>query len=120
MKILLKRLTLLNFEKPPIDVLEDEDKYIVIVDVPDVDKDDIEIIGDEKSITIKGVRHNKFAGKYLIMERFSGLLKRTIRFPSFIDLSQSKAYYQNGTLTIYISKAKNRFIIDNICKIIIF
>ncbi len=120
MKISLKRLTLLNFEKPPIDVLEDEDKYIVIVDIPDVDKENIEITGDENSITIKGIRHNRFSGKYLIMERFSGLLKRTVRFPSFIDLSQSKAYYQNGTLTIYISKAKNKFIIDSFCKIIIF
>jgi HSP20 family protein len=54
------------------------------------------------------------------MERFTGIVKRSIRFPQYIDISKGKAVYENGCLVIYIPKAKNQFIIDAICKISIF
>ncbi|MFN4307388.1 Hsp20/alpha crystallin family protein [Sulfurihydrogenibium azorense] len=110
---------MLNIEKPPIDVIENDEAYIVIVDIPGVDKQDIEITGDENSITIKAFRNQIIKGRYHIVERFNGFIKRTIKFPSAINLNQAKAIYENGVLTVYLPKAKNQFIIDTCFKILI-
>jgi HSP20 family protein len=110
---------LINIEKPPIDVLENEDAFIVVVDIPGIKKTDIEITGDEYSITIKAFRNQTFKGKYHIVERFNGWIKRKIKFPTSINLNQANAQYENGVLTVYLPKAKNQFIIDTCFKIYI-
>jgi len=111
---------LLSFEKPPIDILEDDEKYIAIIDLPGCKREDIEITGDEKTLKIRALKSINLPGKYILMERFTGIVKRSIRFPKYIDISKGKAVYENGCLVIYIPKAKNQFIIDAICKISIF
>jgi len=110
---------LLNIEKPPIDVIENDEAYIVIVDIPGVDKQNIEITGDENSITIKAFRNQIIKGRYHIVERFNGFIKRKIKFPMSININQGKATYENGVLTVYLPKAKNQFIIDTYFKILI-
>ncbi|WP_297889925.1 Hsp20/alpha crystallin family protein [Sulfurihydrogenibium sp.] len=110
---------MINLEKPPIDVLENEDAYIVVIDIPGVEKSDIEITGDENSITVKAFRNQPFKGRYHIVERFNGWIKRKIKFPQTINLNQAKAHYENGVLTVYLPKTKNQFIIDTCFKIYI-
>jgi len=111
---------LLNFEKPPIDILEDEEKYIIVLDLPGCKREDIEITADENSLKIRAIKNLNFTGKYILMERFTGVVRRNIKFPEYIDISKSRAFYENGCLVIYVPKAKNKFIIDTICKISIF
>lgn len=108
---------MINIEKPPTDVLENEDAFIVVMDIPGVEKSNIEISGDEISITIKVFRPQLFKGKYLIIERFNGWIKRKIKFSESININQAEAKYENGVLTIYLPKAKNQFIIDTCFKI---
>ncbi|PMP64206.1 MAG: heat-shock protein Hsp20 [Sulfurihydrogenibium sp.] len=110
---------MINIEKPAVDVLEDEDTYIVVADIPGVEKSNIEILADENSITIKAYRYQKFKGRYFIVERFNGWIQRKIRFPEPINQNQAKAHYENGVLTIHLPKAKNQFIIDTCFKIFI-
>lgn len=105
--------------KIPVDIIENEDGFIVVADLPGIDKKDIQITGSESSITIKAVRKPIENGKYLIVERFSGIIGRTIRFKEYIDIAQSKGVLENGVLKIYIPKAKNHFIIDSCFQIII-
>lgn len=111
---------MLNFEKPPIDILEDDEKYTVIIDLPGCKKEDIEIAGDENTLKIRAYKSINLPGRYILMERFTGIVKRSIRFPEYIDISKGRAVYENGCLVISIPKVKNQFIIDTICKISIF
>ncbi len=110
---------MLNMEKPPIDILEDNDKYIVIIDVPGINPENIEITGNENSIFIKGYRKPEFCGKYIRMERFTGKFYRKIQFSKFINLKKTTAQLKNGVLIINVPKALNELILDSYIKIII-
>ncbi|MEZ0323246.1 MAG: Hsp20/alpha crystallin family protein [Hydrogenothermaceae bacterium] len=105
--------------KIPVDIIENENSFIVIADLPGVNKEDIQITGSESSITIKALRKSLENGKYLIVERFSGVIVRTIKFKEYIDIARSKGVLENGVLKIYIPKAKNHFIIDSCFQIIV-
>jgi len=105
--------------KPEIDVLEDDESYIVIADLPGIDVKNIEIIAYENEIVIKGFRKNQFNGKFLIIERFSGAFVRKVRFKEYIDTSNAKAVLKDGVLTIQIPKAKNLLILESCIKIVI-
>ncbi len=110
---------MLNMEKPPIDILEDEEKYVVVIDVPGIPPENIEITGDEQSITIKGYRKPELCGKYVIMERFIGKFYRKIKFSNFINLKRTSAHLKNGVLIINVPKAFNELILDSYIKITI-
>lgn len=97
---------------PPVDVLEESDRYIVFVDLPGVNHENIKIYGDEKSIIIEAIRHIPHTGKYIFIERFSGKFLKKINFTSFINLSKAKAFLENGVLVVEIPKAADEFIID--------
>ena len=110
---------MLNMEKPPIDILEENDSYIVIVDVPGIPPENIEITGDETSIVIKGYRKPEFCGKYIQMERFLGKFYRKIVFKDFINLKETTAQLKNGVLIVNVPKALNELVLENCIKIII-
>lgn len=111
---------MVNVTKIPIDIVEDEEGYLVIADMPGLDKESIEISGNEDNITIRAVRNEKHVGKYLLMERSKGIMIRNIKFKKMVNLNNAKAIYQNGILKIYIPKAKDEFIIDSCFKILVF
>ncbi len=111
---------MVRVQSPPTDVVEESDRYIVFVDVPGVRPEDIKIYGDERSVVIEGYRSIPRSGRFLTIERFSGKFVRRIRFNSFINLSKTKAYLENGVLIINIPKAREEFIIDTtVVKIIV-
>ncbi len=110
---------MINVEKPPIDILEDEEKYIIVIDLPGVAPENIEITGDENSIVVKGYRKPELCGKYIIMERFLGKFYRKIKFNSFINLKNTTAQLKNGVLIINVPKALNELILDSYIKITI-
>lgn len=110
---------MVNGFKIPVDVIEFEDSYLVIADIPGVEKENILITGSEDSITIKAIRRDIQNGKYMMVERFNGSMTRSLKFKHFINLNSAKAYLENGVLKIYLPKAKNEFIIDSCFKIVI-
>ncbi len=110
---------MLNINKPPVDITEDKDFFYIAVDLPGVFPEDLEIIGYEQSIEIKGNRKKDLKGKFLIMERYSGAFQRKITFKEFINIKNTKAYMRNGVLFIEVPKAKNEFYLQTSVKIII-
>lgn len=111
---------MVNVIKIPVDIVENEDEYMIFADIPGVEKENIEISGNENSITIKALRYEKYKGKYLVMERTKGLMSRVIKFSKMININKAKAHYEDGVLTILLPKAKDEFIIDSYFKIVIF
>ncbi len=91
----------------PIDVLEAENGYEVICEMPGVKKEDIDLSLDDGILTIKTKNQNKPNDKkYLIHERNNMRLERSVNFGD-IEVDDIKAKMEDGLLNINIKlKAK--------------
>ncbi len=79
--------------EPLTDVFDEEDKVRVVMDMPGVDKDDIDIRVSED-------------GRVLTVEAHGGdrTYRKELRLPAEVDASRAKATYKNGVLTIELPK----------------
>lgn len=91
---------------PPVDIYETDSTLAVIVDLPGVGKDDVDIRVDQGILTIKGkIRYERPKG--LIRGEF-GLLDffRQFQLSDEVDQSKISAESKNGVLTITLPKAE--------------
>lgn len=105
---------------PAIDFEEDEDGFRVRVELPGVDKKDVDINVHERVLTIKGQkqleREEKKGGKVLRRESWAGGFERAIRLPESADTESVKAEMKDGVLILDLKKkieAKPRSIAIN-------
>ncbi|MCG6938376.1 MAG: Hsp20/alpha crystallin family protein [Gammaproteobacteria bacterium] len=94
---------------PEIDVKEDRTQYIVLVNLPGADKNDISVSLDGQRLTIKGRRKSQKenmdpSGNIVIRERRSGNFHRSITLPEPVIEGGMKSRIKNGVLTIVIPK----------------
>ncbi|KAG1848716.1 HSP20-like chaperone [Suillus subalutaceus] len=101
--------------RPPVDVTEEGDKYIIEADLPGVKKENVDIrIGDAgRSVTIQGSKivAKTESGTQLAMERqYSGsaAFVRTVWLPRPVDSSKVSAKLQDGILTMAVPKAEDQ------------
>ena len=98
-----------SFERistPALDLLESSDRYQLLLDVPGVTRDDIDIELDGRKLTVQAKRPTVEVGesKHLLNERRSLLCKRTIILPTTVDNESIKATIENGVLSLDIPK----------------
>ena len=89
-----------------VDVQENDDAYLMEVDLPGVKQDDIEITVDDDVLTITAEMnsHKKENRKnYIYNERRVGRFQRRFNLDG-IDQSGIKAAYENGTLALTLPK----------------
>jgi HSP20 family protein len=94
---------------PPINVFERDDDLVAIVELPGVDKNDLEIEAKENTIRIFGrktIRYNEGASVHR-RERSSGSFDRTIQVPIQIDPDAITAELQEGMLVLFIPRAES-------------
>ena len=101
----------------PIDIIDNVDFYYVIMDIPGVNPQDLEIKGGENYLIIKGRKIKERFKNYILMERFSGKFLRKVNFPESINIEKAQAEYKDGVLYIKIPKLKNEIFIDTSVKI---
>ncbi|MBN2143446.1 MAG: Hsp20/alpha crystallin family protein [Candidatus Aureabacteria bacterium] len=98
-----------DFFSPDMDLKEKEDQYIVRLDIPGMDKSDINITLSDRVLSVSGRRdiqhQEKDSNQMLRQERYQGQFKRSLTLPGPVDEGKMKAQYQNGVLTIIIPKA---------------
>ena len=91
---------------PRIDILEKDNEFQVLAELPGVDKKDIEISVKENVLTISGEK--KYEGKnedeFYCCERGFGKFERSFRMADRIESDNIKAEYKNGVLTLSIPK----------------
>ncbi len=97
-----------SFE-PDIDIKEDKTHYTIIMDLPGMDKDKINIEIKNKMLKVSGEREavleeNK-GDKFFRQERSYGHFSRVVSLPDNIKEDEISADYKNGVLTIKIAKA---------------
>ena len=92
----------------PIDVLAEEDAYIVSAVLPGVEAEDLDIQVTNDVVTIKGEvkPREETEGNYLLRERPNGSFERSIRLPDDLDSTKTEASLHNGILILRIAKSE--------------
>lgn len=91
----------------PLDVIVEDDTYVIEMIVPGLEPDDVEIEIVEKTIIIQG--EFKAADEdlnFLRKERPAGKFRRAIRLPKLLDMEKSEANLQKGILTLRVPVAE--------------
>ncbi len=96
---------------PSVDVREEQERFVVQVDLPGVDKKDIEIVAEKGVLTIKGERHAEtktaaasFEPSYERVERVTGKFLRRFTLPETAQADAITAKQTNGVLEVSIPK----------------
>lgn len=94
---------------PRTDMMENDDEYVIQVDLPGMAKDHIDINVHDNMLTIEGERHEESREEgsgYLRSERSFGAFKRSFSLPSHVVGDKVKASFKNGVLTVHLPKAE--------------
>jgi HSP20 family protein len=94
---------------PALDISERKDAYLVTVELPGVEPDDLQITMEDGLLTIQGERH--FASEsseqqFHRVERRYGAFRRSITLPAQVQAEQIEASFENGVLQIVVPKAE--------------
>lgn len=92
---------------PPVDIVEEETRFVILADIPGVAPDSIEVTMDDGVLTLKGERGDA-AGEAREgarrLERVSGAFHRRFALPDGIDADAVSATGKHGVLEISIPK----------------
>ena len=91
---------------PTIDVYDGKEELLVKADIPGMEKEDIEVVVEDKALVIKGEKKLEQSDEKgrVRTERFYGTFYRSISLPSEVDASKVGANYKNGVLEITLPK----------------
>ena len=88
---------------PPVDVYQDKDQFMVIVELPGLKKEEIEISLHDDTLTISGERKCEESGE---QEFLTDKFQRSLTLPTAVDAEAVKANYKNGILQVVLPKAE--------------
>jgi len=92
---------------PALDMRDAGDKYIITVNIPGSQKNNIKVTVKNHILNISAKTEkisDKKSSKFLQKERFVGTFEREVTLPSDADENTLKTKYNNGILTITIAK----------------
>src|SRR5918994_3738450 len=92
---------------PALDISERKDAYLVTVELPGVDVDDLEITLEEGLLTIQGERHfahDSSEQQFHRIERRYGAFRRSITLPAHVMAEGIQASADSGVLQILVPK----------------
>ena len=94
---------------PTVEMIEEKDKFLVKVDTPGLEKEDIRISMTDQTLHLRGEIRQEEAREdrnYIYNERTYGAFSRDIPLPSAVNPDQVRATVKNGVLTIELPKSK--------------
>lgn len=92
---------------PRVDIKEEDNRFVIIADVPGVDPKDIEVSMDKGILSIRGERVSESkdeSDRYTRVERSRGLFYRRFALPDSANPDGIKATGKHGVLEISIPK----------------
>ncbi|MEP0822232.1 MAG: Hsp20/alpha crystallin family protein [Ignavibacterium sp.] len=99
----------LNMWTPPVDIHEQENEYVVKVELPGVSKDDVKITLESNILTIRGEKKRENEEKnenFHRVERTYGSFQRSFTLPTSVKSDKIDASYKDGILTVTLPKAE--------------
>ena len=93
---------------PPINVFQQGDDLVAIVELPGLNKEDLNIQAQENTIRIAGRKAINYPDDVSLhrRERVSGMFDRTLVIPVQLDPEGIKAEYNDGLLALFIPRAE--------------
>ncbi len=89
---------------PPVDIYQNGDREVVIkAELPDMNREDIDITVDNGTLTIKGEKklaEDLKEEQFHRIERRYGAFSRSFSLPQTVDTGKVAAEYKNGVLTV--------------------
>jgi HSP20 family protein len=94
---------------PLINMFQQGDDFVAIIELPGVDRKDLEIQAKENTIRISGKKTIKYAEGVSVhrRERVGGVFDRTLSVPIQIDANGITAEYRDGVLALFIPRAES-------------
>jgi HSP20 family molecular chaperone IbpA len=94
------------FVRPPVDIFENQDEFLVIADLPGVAKDDLVVHLDADRLSIEGAI-GKEPGTDPLEREFQLLrYRRTFELPNTIDRERVSAELERGVLRLHLPKVE--------------
>ena len=92
---------------PAVDIREEDDRFLLIADIPGVKREDVEVTLEDGVLTIKGERHtetDETREGFHRKERVHGTFLRQFTLPDTVNSDTISATVTDGVLEIGIPK----------------
>ncbi|MBI5463368.1 MAG: Hsp20/alpha crystallin family protein [Ignavibacteriales bacterium] len=100
--------TELSMWTPSVDIAEQDDQFVVKVELPGVNKDDVKITLESNILTVRGEKKQEKEEKgksFHRVERSYSSFQRSFTLPTTVKSDKIDAGYRDGILTIVLPKA---------------
>ncbi|MCX6543760.1 MAG: Hsp20/alpha crystallin family protein [Acidobacteria bacterium] len=93
---------------PAVDLFETADRFVVSVELPSLNRDDIRIDVQEHTLVVRGERPCQTPGdaRFLRVERGHGAFVRSFALPQPVRAAGVSAEFRDGVLTILVPKVQ--------------
>lgn len=92
---------------PAVDVAESDNEYLVKVELPGINKEDVKVTVQDSVLTILGEKKQETEPKnYHRVERSYGSFQRSFTLPTTVKADKVDATFKDGVLTIALPKAE--------------
>jgi HSP20 family protein len=94
---------------PSVDIKEEDNRFVIMADIPGVEPEDIEVKMENGVLSISGERkaeHEEKKEGYKRIERSYGSFLRRFSLPDSADPEDIKAKSKNGSLEVVVNKRK--------------
>jgi HSP20 family protein len=114
---LLRRSNLTNGDEnitvpewaPLVDIVEDDKEYLLKVELPEVQKDDVKVTVEHDTLTILGerkVEKEENNRKFHRVERYYGRFERSFSIPDDALSDNIRAEFRDGVLRVHLTKSE--------------
>jgi HSP20 family protein len=94
--------------QPTTDIFETEDALTVILEMPGVDRDNIDVSVENGVLTVEGkINFNKYEGLRPLHSEYNiGPFRRSFRILSRVDQDKIRAVMRDGVISLVLPKAE--------------
>lgn len=98
-----------RFVSPATDIIENENDYTIIFDMPGIDKKDINLKVEKDVLTVTAETCRRSDDNFECIREESGYYsyRRSFNLNNIINTDKIDAEYKDGTLTLTLSKREN-------------
>lgn len=94
-------------ESMAMDLVEHDDEYVVTVDLPGFEREDVDVRVTDSTLKIAADREravDEEEGEFIRHERRRRRASRSVRLPEAVDANAVAARMRNGVLTVTVSR----------------
>jgi HSP20 family protein len=97
---------------PNVDMIEEDDRYEVIVELPGVNKEDVKVHVKDNVLTITGEKKEHYERKERTQIHYQsiwyGKFHTEISLPTDVEIDKISAQFKNGVLKLIIPKSEKQ------------